>query len=233
MLIGINSNLIKAEGDTIFNRLAVAYCSAVAQAGGTPIILPCVKSAKIISSLLETIDGLIISGADDPHPSLYGEKLLPQTKLVFEDKQWADLKLIRLAWRKRIPTLGICYGMQLINVAFGGTLFHDIRTQLKLPSHKNRTHGVYISEDSVFYKIVRKPWIKTNSVHHQAIKELGKGLRISARSEDGLIEGIEADDKNRFFIGVQWHPERILDKKESKLLFKRLVSQTHYNRTSK
>lgn len=228
MIIGINSNLIKAEGK-IFDRLALNYPEAVIKAGGIPVILPCVKSIKVISAYLETIDGLVISGGRDLHPAIYNEKLLPQTKTVLEDKQWFDLRLIRLAWRKRIPTLAICYGAQLINVALGGTLFQDIKTQLKLSSHNNRTHRVYISENSFLYKIIKKPWVQTNSFHHQAIKDIGLGLRISAKSEDGLIEAIEASDRNRFFIGVQWHPERMTNNPDMLALFQELILRAKSN----
>lgn len=228
MIIGINSNLIKAEGK-IFDRLAMDYSSAITQAGGIPVILPCIRNSKIISAFLETIDGLVISGGGDTHPATYGEKLLLQTKPVFEDKQWFDLKLICLAWHKRIPTLAICYGAQLLNVALGGTLFQDIKTQLKLSSHNNRTHRVYISENSFLYKIIKKPWVQTNSFHHQAINEVGAGLCISAKSEDGLIEAIEASGHKRFFIGVQWHPERMMDNRDMMNLFRELIIQAKSN----
>jgi len=224
MIIGINANLIKDSGE-IFNRLADNYCEAVCRAGGTPVVLPCIDDIKKIPFLLKRVDGLILSGGADLHPSCYGEKLLPQTKPLLIKKQRFDLALAQYAWRKRMPTLAICYGIQLLNVSRGGTLFQNIERRLKTPSHKKSFHRVYINEGNLLYKIIKNNIILVNSFHHQAIKKEGRGLIVSAKSEDGLIEGVESNDPKRFFIGVQWHPERMKDNKESCRLFHALISR--------
>jgi len=183
------------------------------------VLLPCVSNIKTIKKYIKSIDGLLISGAADLHPALYNERILPQTKSTLPLKQEFDMELVQTAWDRRIPVLAICYGAQLLNIYLGGTLFQDITTQLKLKSHRNKTHTVYISEESTLYRILGKSDVVTNSFHHQAIKTLGRGLVISAKASDGIIEAVEAEDRRRFVIGVQWHPERMTDKQEMKKIF--------------
>jgi putative glutamine amidotransferase len=220
--------------DSDYCQLPENYYQAVRRAGGLPIILPSITDKKTISELLGLIDGLVFSGGDDIHPSVYGEKILPKTNLILKTKQQFDFELVRQAWRKRIPTLGICYGSQLMNVALGGTLIQDIKRDLSLDSHSFTKHRLYILETSLLYNIIRKTTINVNSLHHQAIRETGKNLRINARSDDGLIEGIESTRLGQFFIGVQWHPEKIKNTPESKSLFKELIRQAKiYSRSKK
>jgi putative glutamine amidotransferase len=222
MIIGINCAFVKCEGRYL-NRLADDYCRAIYKAGATPLILPCINNLGLIKQYINLIDGLLLSGAPDIHPSYYKEKILPQTKPILKEKQDFDIELVKTAWDKKIPILAICYGAQLLNVSLGGTLFQDITAQLKVKSHRNKIHKVYISEGSALYQIVSKSNITVNSFHHQAIKKLGRELKISAKTSDGIIEAVEPKDRTRFVIGVQWHPERMPDNPIMTRLFSALV----------
>ena len=224
MLIGINSDLIYFN-KRLSIKLDKSYISAIIKAGGIPVVLPCIKNKKTILSILNKINGLLLTGADDLHPSLYGESLSKPINLILKEKQIFDIILAKEAWNKGIPTLAICYGMQLINVALKGTLIKDIPKQLPSHNHNKTNHKVYIAENSILHNIVKKSFIKTNSFHHQSIKQISSLLKINARSDDGTIEGIESKNTNKFFIGVQWHPEKMITNKNNFKLFKNLIRQ--------
>lgn len=225
-IIGINANLVN-EDRYKCARVHIDYCRAVSRAKGIPVILPAMLDINQIKSVLKKIDGLILSGGDDDiNPRIYGEKSIPQTKIIHPGKQLFDITLTRLAIKGNIPILAICYGIQLLNIACGGTLVQNIRTQLKkvLP-HKRRHHQVYLAEGSRLREIIGAGKITTNSAHHQALKEAGKRLTINARSEDSLIEGVEMNNKHHFVVGVQWHPERLIHQKPHLNLFRALIKE--------
>ncbi|MEK7449105.1 MAG: gamma-glutamyl-gamma-aminobutyrate hydrolase family protein [Planctomycetota bacterium] len=229
-VIGINANLTKDGSD----HLHQDYSRAVIKAGGLPLILPVVPTTALVKALLKKVDGLILSGSGyDINPHTYGEKKMPQTKWMPPAKEFFDLTLVRLALRKKIPLLAICHGLQVLNVVLGGTLIQNIATQLKgsRPHRDGASHKVYLHDFSRLYRIINScpdvtavvKIIKTNSFHHQAIKELGRGLMINARAEDGLIEGVELVKRDQFVIGLQWHPERLISRPEQLALFKALI----------
>jgi len=206
-IIAINANFSKDEKYSQLNR---DYSNAISRAGGIPIILPSLKtSEKDLRQIINHIDGLILSGGHDIWPRLYGEKVLNRTVIPLpEIKQSSDFKLFKLAFEKKIPILGICYGCQLINVALGGRLFQDIKSQLGTKiKHKNASHTIYICEGTLLHRIINRKKLEVNSRHHQSVKEPAKGLMINARSTDTIIEGVETIDRSRFCLGVQWHPE--------------------------
>jgi len=240
-VIGINANL---TDDKKYIRLYHDYCTAILKAGGIPFVIPSLKLSnstfrnnKLLEEIIGKIDGLLLSGGDDLSPACYDEKPLKgKIKLIPDTKQIFDLQLTKSAFRKKIPILGICYGIQLLNVALGGDLFQDIPSQMKTAGiHTNTFHKVYICEGTLLYRIMRQKTIRVNSLHHQAIKTPGKNLMINARSEDCIIEGVEIPyhlkknySYNKFCMGVQWHPERILDRKEQLRLFQALVQAASY-----
>lgn len=190
------------------------YARAVEQAGGVPLILPPLSSSRTLRAMIESLDGLVVSGGNfDIHPKFYGEEPISALGEIKEDRTEFELGLIALALARDVPLLGICGGAQAINVALGGSLYQDIDTQ-----HPNRIehqrselkdrggHTVAIHANTKLRKIVGKPRLEVNTTHHQAVKTPGKKLVVNATAEDGVVEGIESA-AHSFVLGVQWHPE--------------------------
>ena len=196
-------------------RLNEAYTDALAAAGLVPIILPPIDPAIAAASLTD-VAGLVLTGGEDVDPARFGEDPHPATGEPHDRRDAYELALAREAHERRIPTLAICRGLQVMNVALGGTLVQDIPTQYSQdiahdPAGRraDRVHGVAIEPDSNLARIVGATSIATNSSHHQAAHRLGRGLRVTARSDDGVVEAIEPTDRAWWMVGVQWHPEEL------------------------
>jgi len=174
------------------------YVEAVKAAGGLPFLIP---PAGL--SYIEKIDGLLISGGDDLEPSYYGESAIEGLKLVSRQRSDFEITLVHEIIRAGKPLLGICYGMQLVNVALGGTLYQDIKSQVPKALNHKESHEVDIKDGW----LLRAGTYTVNSAHHQAVKALGKGLDVLATSSDGLVEAVFMKDYP-FLLCVQWHPER-------------------------
>lgn len=197
------------------------YVRAVREAGGIPVILPNTDgSPERIDEYLDLLDGLLMPGGADIPPSEYGEEPHPTVKLLDDDRFQFE-KALCDAWikRSRKPMLGICLGSQWINVSSGGNLVQDIPSEFNV-NHRDVTHPVVIDPDSKLGRIFGETNFEVNSLHHQAVRDVGNNLRIVARSADGIVEATETTDKNRFLIGVQWHPEKMMpeDKRQGKLI---------------
>ncbi len=204
-IIGINCDY--EDGKCFLKK---EYTDAIALAGGIPVILPIIDFGF-------QIDGLLLSGGNDISPEQYGESPHEKTKPVPKQKEDFDFLLVRNALDINLPILGVCYGLQLINVSLGGSLIQDIS------NHRTGMHNVCIDKTSKLYKILGQETIEVNSSHHQAIKSLGNKLRVSAVADDGIIEAIESTD-NTYVVGVQWHPERIIRKDSQIELFRTLIN---------
>jgi gamma-glutamyl-gamma-aminobutyrate hydrolase PuuD len=199
--------------------LPSAYISMVTKAGGVPLIIP---PAGDMTILLGSIDGLIVSGGPDISPASYNEEPGSMTTEFYPEQDYSEMGLIKEALHRDMPLLGICRGMQILSVAHGGGMHQHLDTTPGFEGHggfagESTEHGVIVEENSLLASIMGNSFT-VNSLHHQGVSDAG-GMTISARAEhDGLIEGVEREDK-RFCIGVQWHPER----KGHDLLFSALV----------
>lgn len=196
------------------------YLDAIIRAGGIPVILPVTNNPEVIQQICEKIDGLLMSGGNDITPSLYGEEPYEQVRDPSPTRDTAEKTILDQVIQTTKPILAICRGMQFVNVYKGGTLYQDIATDLpqalnhelstETKDLEHQAHDIFVEADSRLAKILGDTKVMTNTHHHQAIKELGKGLRITARAEDGIIEAIETTDSNRFLIGLQAHPESLV-----------------------
>lgn len=194
--------------------LRARYLQAIQETGGVPIVLPLIRGQRHHQRLLERIDGLLVTGSGwDLAPELYGERQQFPFQRMSEERAQLELGLSRLAFFFKVPTLGICGGMQSMNVALGGTLIQDISSQvhskLQHSPKKSATkmaHVIRIEPKTSLRRIAKKPTIQVNSSHHQSVKTVPDMFQITATTSDGIIEAFEAES-HPFWIGVQWHPE--------------------------
>jgi putative glutamine amidotransferase len=202
------------------------YVRAIRESGAIPVVLPNTDgNTAMIDEYLGLLDGLLMAGGPDIPPSEWNEEPHPTTK-VLDDERYKFEKALVSAWIKRTrkPLLGICLGSQWINVAHGGSLVQDIPSEFNV-NHRDTTHPVTLEADSRLARIFGETTFEVNSVHHQAVRKLGAGLRIVAKSPDGIVEATETTDPNRFLIGVQWHPEKVflVDSRQQKI-FKAFIA---------
>ena len=186
---------------------------AIEDAGGVPVLVPLVSKTSSIFGILRVLDGLLLTGGGDIDPGLFGEEPRPCLKVVDVGKDHLEKTLIAEALAQNYPMLGICRGMQMINVVAGGTLIQDIPSSapsgiqhLQRATSPSPTHGVRIQKGSLLQKILGDSSLRVNSYHHQAVKKVAPGFQITAEASDGIIEAIESK-KHRFVLGVQFHPE--------------------------
>lgn len=209
------------------------YLQAVRAAGGLPVLLPAPAG---VAPLHET-QGLLLAGGRDVDPPLYGQAPDPrvvETLDIDRERDEMELALIAAALERALPVLGICRGIQVLNVALGGTLVQDLSLRgLDAAAHQQRrrqpeppewapVHDVRLEADSRLARLLGAPAVGVNSFHHQAVDEVAPGLRATGRAPDGVVEGLESAD-DRFIVGVQWHPERMGDATPQRALIAALV----------
>lgn len=233
-IIGIVGSILFDRGDMFpgYERAYVNnnYIEAVENAGGVPLILPIISDKNAIKLQLGNIDGLIISGGYDVNPLIYGEEPAQKLGFIYPARDEYDINVIEAALELKKPILGICRGIQILNVFFGGTLYQDLELidgcfikHLQSSTPDTVGHTVNIEKETRLFTILGSKAV-TNSFHHQAIKELAPGLKISAKSEDGIIEGIESE--NGLIMGIQWHPEMLAKThKEMLNIFKEFINR--------
>lgn len=237
-VIGITTALIQGA-KKVYATVSNNYVHSVERAGGIPLLLPVVADAETRERYLAIIDGLLITGGDEGvNPQLYGENPVRQLECICPERDCSEVHLITESMRQNIPILGICRGMQTLNVACGGTLYQDVFSQVDaslghLPKNMpvdSVYHAVTLEERSQLESIFKSSRLMVNSFHHQAVKDVANSFTVTARSDDGIIEAIEHQDHS-FAVGVQWHPEDLTLKHTHFLgLFSALVTASNGHR---
>ena len=234
-VIGVTGRLEQSSRSAGSSMVCVGetYLSAVELAGGAPVVIGPTGNDDSRLAVLSRLDGLVLSGGGDVAPHNYGEPPGDLLWYVDERRDWAELQMARWALAKGLPILAICRGIQVLNVAAGGTLYQDVGTQvsgaLTHPTLAGRPmaaidHTVEVNAGSRLASIVGSGGLGVNSAHHQAAKSVGPGLVVTARAPDGVIEGLE-QPAHPFCVGVQWHPEAMVDvHPEHRALFQALIS---------
>ena len=236
-LVGVSTSEVRTkehhdvvpQGEPARTELALGerYLEAIRLGGAMPVILAPVRTGTV-DLLLDRLDGLCLSGGPDLHPHHYGVAEHPELGPTEPDLDRFELALARRAMARGVPVLAICRGMQVLNVARGGTLHQHLpdldgdvehRQQLTGP---RTTHEVELASTSKLARLLGLDTLAVNSFHHQAIDRLASGLRVVGRSADGVIEAVEADGQG-FVFGVQWHAEGLVERPEQLALFEALV----------
>ena len=221
-IIGITSVYTIDEKGTAYTQVHFNYVQAVAENGGIPVVLPTIGDEQIMRRYVKELDGLVLVGGDDIPPSAYGEqphetvKPLPSQRYDFERKLIANW----LAGKK--PLLGVCLGMQFTNVVAGGSLIQDIPSEIGTKINHRQYHEVQIEPGSSLSRILGVNEARVFSNHHQAVRNVGKGLKVIAHSDDGINEALERFDGG-FGLFVQWHPEAMADKRHRDAIYGALV----------
>ncbi len=221
-VIGITIGYQEANYDIL--ALRDGYGKGVAAAGGNPIFLPPQGDPQETATV---IDGLILAGGPDPDPQLFNEDPFPGMGRVDWKRDRFELALTRAMQKGKKPVFGICRGLQMINIAYGGSLYQDIEKERSAAiAHFQKgdfchlSHCLRITPNSRLFHLVKKEKMQVNSFHHQAVKMLGGDLLVAAIAPDGIIEAVEGENG---VFAVQWHPELLLHIPENYLLFKELI----------
>ncbi|HVA91470.1 MAG TPA: gamma-glutamyl-gamma-aminobutyrate hydrolase family protein [Chloroflexota bacterium] len=217
-LIGVTTSMISAQESGTMDRFTVAgvYCRAVLAAGGSPVLIPGLGDAEAVQAVFPHLDGVLFTGGPDIDPARYGQELHPACERIDDARDVTELVLATLVRQSQIPVLGICRGIQLINVAWGGTLVQDLAAQrpgtedhrFSIPEPPRIAHTLTLLGDSTIARALGATSIPANSLHHQAVDRPGTGLVVTAHAADGTAEAIELPG-NRFVVGVQCHPEHL------------------------
>jgi putative glutamine amidotransferase len=210
--IGITMR-IEAETDRFY--LARDYSEAVEAAGGIPVHISLIPKHEYIASIMDQLDGVLLPGSDsDVDPLRYGAEPHPKLGIVQSIKDETDLLVLQEIENRRLPLFAICFGMQVLNVARGGTLIQDIGSQLphaikheQGPPRDRPSHRIELGNPSLLSSLAQSQTALVNSHHHQALENIGRDLSPAAWSSDGIIEAVEDPRDDRFVLGVQWHPE--------------------------
>lgn len=216
--IGIPTERQTIDG-SLYSATPFRYTEALELAGAVPVLIPLTLRSESLRAIYARLDGLLLAGGVDVNPQEYGEMTQPFCGSIDLERDRVELELTRLALGQGLPIFGICRGVQTLNVAAGGSLYQDIASQIpaSLPHSRRpcdprnrRVHSIEIRPGSLLARALGATRVEVNSSHHQAVKQVAPGFRVVARAPDGVIEGLESEN-HRFVLGVQFHPEWLVD----------------------
>lgn len=238
----------KDKDRLVYNAVAEMHVEHIIHCGGLPLIVPPNTDPKDLKQLEDIADGLLLQGGEDVHPKHYGNtELHPKTDPDLSGRDEVEIALVKIFAETKKPIFGICRGMQVVNVALGGTLIQDIESEIKteiihehreervplLARYKEEAHRVNSTLGSALEKILNKQSLLVNSLHHQAVRDIAPTLQVCGLAEgDGVIEAIESKNmEDRWILGVQWHPETLFDSHpEEELLYRAFVNAAQKRR---
>ena len=235
-IIGIGSDIHATPGTRDRAFTYTTYTESLRRAGAIPVIIP--PQPENAAELFERLDGLVLAGGDDCDPAIYGAECHPSVEPMDPRRQNSDLSLAKAARECGVPTLGICLGLQVMNVAAGGTLVQDIDSEMTTDiQHASRPedrarHDILVEQGTKLAAILGGREYNVNSSHHQAIGNVAEGFRVTAHAPDGIVEGLE-DPKHPFYLGVQWHPEDMKGEGSASALFGAFVEAARVYAQSK
>jgi putative glutamine amidotransferase len=235
-LIGLTCSRIPNQDGFPAFGVNETYSRSISTAGGIPILIPLELSKSDLAALLDRVDGMVFTGGYDIDPHKYGGQPHPKVMHIDQDRDELELQLVEIMIEQGLPILGICRGLQVINVAMGGTLYEDLPQQF--PSsiqHNNHdmprdhlSHLVAVENDSLLARIMTSKQVQVNSLHHQGVRKLGNHLLPTAYSPDGLVEAFELPGIP-FGLAVQWHPEELQEHETQRKLFQVFVGACQDN----
>ena len=236
-IIGVLGNNALLPQQTVERySIPTSYLEAVILGGGIPMPIPCLNDPEHLTVFLDICDALLMPGGVDVDPMYYNEDPHQKLGVVQGDMDEVGLKLLALAFKRKMPIMGICRGQQIINVAKGGSLYQDIAATYEKESIMHQqtakagmcAHKVKVEEGTLLHEILGSSEVRVNTHHHQSVKALGCDMIVSATAPDGIIEAIES--KDRTVIGIQWHPESLIhNQPEMKRLFEYFINTMAVN----
>ena len=239
-LIGITTDRYSGSLGLLQQGITQAYIESIYEAGGCPVLVPLGGPADTYVELVQRLDGVLFTGGGDVHPAAYASQPHPKVAYVDKDRDRVEIDLLPLTVERRLPILGICRGLQVVNVALGGTLFEDIADQrpdsLKhdySPGYPRNylAHAVHIKAGSLLAKVSGLQRVEVNSLHHQAVRHLAGGLTPTAYAPDGVLEALELPGYP-YGLAVQWHPEWLREQPGMRALFRSFIEAAEARRGS-
>ena len=237
-VIGLTMSRTTSQQGLPMMSITDAYVAAILEAGGIPVMIPLGISEEQVADITNRLDGVLFTGGGDVHPFKYGGQEHPLVNSVDEDRDRVEIELFQEIVQDQLPFLGICRGLQVINVACGGSLYEDIVDQ-RPGSFRHSyypdwprdylAHNVKISEESRLAQIVGQTELQVNSLHHQGINLAASGLKVTAHAPDGVIEAVEMP-AYPFGLAVQWHPEWLRDQEQMRAIFRAFIDAARPNK---
>ena len=230
-LIGVTVNYIGPDQEKCPSSVGCYYANrtyieAIEKSGGIPLPLTFVTDSEDMAAILDRLDGVFLTGGKDMDPSHFGEDIHPAAERILPQRTASEILLIRMGIERDLPLFGACLGLQTMNVALGGDLYQDLPSQHPSDTpHRGEesqrygdVHAVDVVPGSKLHALVKTTHLGVNSLHHQAVRRIADGLQVTATAPDGIVEGLERP-ASTWFLGVQWHPEDLINRPEQLALF--------------